>query len=36
MDGAERLCNEYKQLWIDGGGGEDAYYYTVANIFYDE
>lgn len=36
IDGAERLCNEYEQQWKDGGGGDEAHYYPVGNIFYDE
>lgn len=33
--GAEELCGEYQQQWLDSGGKDDAYYYVVGNIFYD-
>lgn len=34
--GAEDLCAEYEQAWIDSGGGEEAHYYVVSNVFYDK
>lgn len=36
LDGAERLCDEYGQSYIDSGGGDEAYFYVVSNIFYDQ
>ena len=37
LDGAERLCDEYTQAFSDSGGSEDeAYFYIVSNIYYDE
>lgn len=37
LDGAERLCDEYEQNYIDSGGDtEQAYFYVVSNIFYDQ
>ena len=34
--GAEDLCGEYEQAWIDSGGGDEAHYYVVSNVFYDK
>jgi len=37
LDKAERLADEYGQQFVDSGGSYDeAYYYVVANTFYDE
>lgn len=36
LEGAENLCDEYAQAWIDSGGGEESYYYVVGNVFYDK
>ncbi len=36
LEGAEDLCGEYAQNWIDSGGGDEAYYYVVSNTFYDK
>jgi hypothetical protein len=37
IEGAERLCDEYTQAFVDSGGNlDESYYYPVANTFYDE
>ena len=37
LDGAETLCGEYEQQWLDSGGEpEDMHYFVVANTFYDK
>lgn len=36
LEGAENLCDEYQQAWIDSGGDDNSYYYVVGNVFYDK
>lgn len=37
LDGAENLCEEYSQQYLDvGGDPEEAYFYVVSQLFYDK
>lgn len=36
LEGAENLCDEYSQAWVDSGGEDTSYYYVVGNVFYDK
>jgi len=34
VEHADDLKGEYEQQWKDSGGGDESYYYVVANMFY--